>query len=311
MNKLKERVEFFCVILGGIASIFAIIAIFINTVFIVLSLFLVLFIAVALYANKKYKERLEFAEFTEFLTDNPKHNFNLLPKICLALHKNKDTNNLHVRELSVKYTSDFSDIDTSKLTKDEFITYSDTIAYELQAENKNLPKKYVFYRGNMYSRGNPKIEQRSGDREGYEGVPHPEHRNATRVDSSVVCYEWFLQPYNTKYASFPISFKFQYEEKTRPSVYENIIIYPRQFAKRVDRINFEMEFTGIEGNEVIKQAELFQIFKGNNGFEYTTVQDLKFSENKVKTKIEIPIDAKEYEAYHIKILRDLIPTEAK
>lgn len=116
-GKQKEMTLLICSIIGGIADIIAIgialkawdiaVPIFIIT--------LILFLGTIVYLYMKYKERCDFLSFIQYLFDNPTHNFNLLPKICLALDKSKKTNNLSVREMSIKYTCDMRQIDLKSI----------------------------------------------------------------------------------------------------------------------------------------------------------------------------------------------------
>lgn len=108
MRKQKEMALLICSIVGGIADFLAI-AIALKTWSVITFVFIItiiLFLGSIVYLYIKYKERCEFISFIQYLFDNPIHNFNLLSKICLAIDKSKETNNLSVRDMSIKYTYD-------------------------------------------------------------------------------------------------------------------------------------------------------------------------------------------------------------
>ena len=129
MAKKKETILLICALIGGIADIVAIRSIF-NTWNTALAFFittLTFLLGTTIYLYMRYIERCNFLNFVEYLFDNPTHNFNLLPKICLALDKSKEINHLSVREMSIKFTYDMSRINLDSIKKDEYVHYLDTI----------------------------------------------------------------------------------------------------------------------------------------------------------------------------------------
>ena len=125
MRKQKEMALLICSIVGGIADFLAI-AIAFKTwsiTYLVLVITIILFLVTIVYIFIKYRERCDFLGFIQYLFDNPTHNFNLLPKICLSLDKSKETNNLSVRDMSIKYTYDMRKIDLDSIEKNRLRIY--------------------------------------------------------------------------------------------------------------------------------------------------------------------------------------------
>lgn len=94
MKNPKENFLFIVALIGGVADVFAI-AISVKSLSLALPLLigaLILLLSVIVFLYSKYRERRYFISFIQYLFDNPEHhNFNLLPKICLALDKSKES----------------------------------------------------------------------------------------------------------------------------------------------------------------------------------------------------------------------------
>lgn len=249
--------------------------------------------------NSRYEERVEFIEFIEYLFDNSTHKFTLLPKICLALDKERENSSLTVREMNVKYTYDMSEVTLVPSDVNKKIEYLDKIEYSLNAERKNLPKEFCCYLGNMYSIDtNAKISQKHGTQTEYEVVPTPRYRDETYTDSIVQRYSWELRNENIKNEStIPISFLLEYKEKARAQSNDTIIIYPRQYAKEIEKIKFEIKFLG---NAIaLKKVELYKIHKDGKKFKQTPISVAPIKESTVE--FEIKPESKKYEAYYFRV----------
>lgn len=305
MKKQKEMALLICSIVGGIADFLAI-AIVLKTWSITSFVFIItiiLFLGTIVYLFIKYKERCDFLSFIQYLFDNPTHNFNLLPKICLSLDKSKETNNLSVRDMSIKYTYDMRKIDLGLIEENTQIQYLDTIEYCFQAENKKLPEEFVCYLGNMYARNSfAEIYQKHGIQTKYEAVPPPRYTDETRPDSIVQRYSWQLKKENfTKDISVPISFQLKCLETTKANSNDTIIIYPKQYAKKVEYINFEINF--LCDKEILKKVELFKIQKVENKFKHIPVSIISVLNNTATTRIKL--DSTKYEAYYFRVYWEL------
>lgn len=259
----------------------------------------VVFIFAFARVNSRYKERVEFIEFIEYLFDNSTHKFTLLPKICLALDKERENSSLNVREMNVKYTYDMSEVNLVPGDVNKKIEYLDKIEYSLNVERKKLPKEFCCYLGNMYSIDtNAKISQKHGTQKKYEVVPTPRYRDETYTDSIVQRYSWELRKENiTNESTIPISFLLEYKEKARAQSNDTIIIYPRQYAKKIEKIKFEINFLG---NAIaLKKVELYKIHKDGKKFKQTPISVAPIKESTVE--FEIKPESKKYEAYYFRV----------
>lgn len=258
-----------------------------------------MFIFAVARVNSRYKERVEFIEFIEYLFDNNTHKFTLLPKICLALDKERENSSLDVREMNVKYTYDMSEVNLVPGDVNKKIEYLDKIEYTLNVVRKKLPKEFCCYLGNMYSIDtNAKISQKHGTQTEYEVVPTPRYRDETYTDSIVQRYSWELRKENiTNESTIPISFLLEYKEKARAQSNDTIIIYPRQYAKEIEKIKFEIKFLG---NAIaLKKVELYKIHKDGKKFKQTPISVAPIKESTVE--FEIKPESKKYEAYYFRV----------
>ena len=325
MGKLKEKIEFFCLITTGIASILSVISIFVGYRYISVIAFmsvLLLFFVTMVHNRIKYKEFIikhdalqkqhdelvkrhtelnEFNDFIGYLLDNPRHNFLLLPKICLAIDKSKARNNLYTRELFVKHTYDMIKIDTSKTLKKIPLSYHKKIEHTLIVENKNLPDNYVYHYGITNSK-NFKISQKHGNQLEFEEVNLNPYNNATNFAVVRSC-EWPLYP--SFGSTFPMHFKLEWDTLDYIADYKNILLYPMQYATYIELINFEIVFES--DKQLLKKVELFKILKRTDGFNYihVPIPYTQSNPNMNTTKFTIPYDNKNDKAYHIKIYWEL------
>ena len=296
----KEKLLFVCSIVGGVADLIAIIAVLSSWSFayiLLLLSFALTFIALVSYIIR-YKKK-----FIEYLFNNPTHNFNLLPKICLAIDQSTDINDLIVRDMAVSYVCDMSSIDLSSITPTSRIKYNDYIEYSFDVENKKLPKQFFCYLGNLYSDTFfGKISQKHGIQSEYELIPTPRYTDETVTRSNVQKYVWQLKPDNFQCTpTVPINFKIDYAETSKANSNDTIILYPRQFAKKVERITFNFSF--ICSKRILKRVQVFRISQNNRKFSHIPIAELKINNNSAQTTI-IP-DSSKYEVYYFRIYWDM------
>ena len=74
-----------------------------NTLPIVMLLLCFVLTIIIFVLTYKYIRAKSLIGFIEYLIDNPNHNFNLLPKIIMMLHKSKDYNKLNVDDFTINY----------------------------------------------------------------------------------------------------------------------------------------------------------------------------------------------------------------
>ena len=305
MEKQKEVALLICTLAGGIADIIAIIIAIksISPALPFLIIAFVILVCVVVYLYSKYKERCDFINFIQYLFNNNIRNFNLLPKICLALDKTEETNKLFLKKMTVEYTYDMRSVNTGILSHDTPICYSNTIECHLEAENRNIPKEYVIYRGNMKADDSVEIMQKHGSQAIYEAVSPPRYTDETRVDIVVQRYCWQLKRENiTKGRSFPISFKFKYSEKSVANSNSTIVLYPKQYAKSIEVIDFKICF--LCEKDILKRVELFKVWKDDKCFKHTPITGVTLSNNVASIVIEP--DTLECEAYYFRLYWELI-----
>lgn len=297
----KENALFIFALIGCVADIVAMIFAFINTN-ITIGIFtciIILFVILFAFLYRRYVERCNFIKFIEYLFDNSTHNFNLLPKICLALDKYKEKNNLKVRELAVKYTYDMSKINLSSISKNSVIKYTDIIEYSFLFKNENIPNEFVCYLGNMYTDNDmPEISQKHGIQEIYEAVPPPRYTDETYVSSIIQRYCWQLKKENiTNSKQFPLSFKLKCQETTRENSSDTIIFYPKQYAKKIEKIKFDILF--VCDKQILNKVQLFKVWKDGKEFKHTPISETSPINNTFSVAIES--DSSKYEAYYFRV----------
>jgi hypothetical protein len=317
MDKITEKAFFMSMILNGIASIFAIISFFMginNIISMIIIIFLMLLLNILYYVckkynklKKKYDERTEFIAYINFLFNNEKNKFNLLPKIDLVIDKSEEINVLYINQLSAKYIYDMSKIDTTKISQKEKLEYDSVIEYEINAKNEDLPVKYIYYRGNMSAKEDPKAEQKYGTMASFRGIKQSLVYHLDLVDDvKVERYEWLLENKNIRKDSdipFPLSFRFKYKDFKLPNSEGHIVLNPNHFAVHVEKINVEIEF--ISTKQILKRAELNKVWKHNDRFEYMHI-DFKDAPETNTIIFDIPRDIINDKVYHIRIFWELV-----
>jgi len=242
---------------------------------------------------RKYKSLKDYVDFLEYLIDNDKNNFCLLPQVCMRLHKSKEYNKLRVKQLTLNCTYDFHNIVRENVQSASEIEFCDTMEYQMEIENNDsIPETYTLYRGNTYSDGtSPEIWERLGNRE-YGEIPLDER------EKYVNKYKWPLpQSDIPRSGSFPLAFKFVYHEKNHADAKDVIIFYPIQFAEKIEKVRFNISIK--HPTEVMEKADLYQIKRLAGGFDRMPLRKCKSEKNHVVFEIEPKCDI--CEAYYIEV----------
>lgn len=272
-----------------------------STAVLMLVLCIVVSVIIAVLTYKYIKTK-NFISFLEYLYDNPDHNFNLLPKRILMIHKHNDYNKFSANTLDVNYEYDFSKIDFDEIEPDSHVLIKDTIEYNMISENRSIPEKFVDARGNMYSI-DPSVElyQKHGVQKTYERVPIPYYGQEIYTNVTTQRYSWKLLQSNISNGnSFPLSFKYIYQEKIRASSSDTIILYPIQYANRIKKLTISIKFKS--DNVLITKADFYQINKHNRKFDRTAIKEYSMetiSNNQVSFNVEPKCNL--YEAYYIEL----------
>lgn len=309
MRTMPKYLEMLCAGVGLIANLVAIILSVINNnaILIVFFAFLLLWIVFSSFLLLSYQNKFKFLRFVEHLFYNKHNNFDVLPKICLLLDQTDEYNKLDVDTLTVKYTFNFSDIDLTHISSDSNIEYKSTIEYTIMAKNENIPDRFVVYRGNMYSvDSRTELLQKHGAQKDYLPVQPPESNGEDMVSTAIQRYSWVIEKSNiTQGNAFPISFLFHYNEKAKANDNDFIVFYPIQFAKRVGRITFDIEF--LCEKTILQKVWLYKLGE-ENGFVHVPIAGVKIERNPAFITIE-PSCSK-VDAYYLKAYWELADEDA-
>ena len=108
--------------------------------------------------NYQNIERKEYVQFIEYLIDNEKHNFRVLPLLRMYIHKNNYVNKVTIDQANIKCTIKPS---SEMQNNQSDVLHGDyTLEYNFAIVNKNLPKIFHFISANDYSNDNPEIKYR-------------------------------------------------------------------------------------------------------------------------------------------------------
>ena len=273
-----------------------------NTLPIVMLLLCFVLTIIIFVLTYKYIRAKSLIGFIEYLIDNPNHNFNLLPKIIMMLHKSKDYNKLNVDDFTINYEYDFSENDYDNLKPNSPIKIVDTIEYSMISENKKIPEEFIVDRGNMYSKdSSAEVYQKHGIQENYEKVPIPHYGQEVYTNVTTQRYSWKILKKNiTKSNSFPLSFKFVYNEVGHANATDTIVFYPFQYARNIKQATFCIHFNCLE--KTMTKVDVYQVNKGKHGFQSISIKEFDkdtISNNKVSFSVEPKCSL--YEAYYIRV----------
>ena len=310
MEDEKENIFFAFAVIGCIADSIGIIFSFINenTSVAFLGMAIVFLILLSAFLLRKYIERCNFLRFIKYLFYNEENKFNILPKICLELDNRKKWNNLVVKKLNIKYIYDMSNIKNLNNLK---INYINIIEYNFICENNKIPNEFVCYYGNMHA-NNPlfKISQKHGIQNNYEAVPSPRYvdeKDEAYISSAIQKYRLHFKKENiTKGKVFPFSFKLECKDKADRKAAGIIVFYPKQYAKTIEEVNFDILFKGKSKN-ILKKVQLFKICKEGNNFKTIPIYEFRPQNNEFSYKIEP--DSSKYEVYYFQVYWEITDTE--
>ena len=148
-----------------------------------------------------------------------------------------------------------------------------------------------------------KISQKHGSQSDYEAVPEPRYTDETETDTNVERYCWQLKKENmTGRSEFPISYRLKYVEQQRANSNDIIVIYPRQYAKRIEEIEFQVCF--LCDKKILKDVAVYKVWKDQNNFKHTPISGVHIEHNTASIRIEP--DTHKYEAYYVKTTWEMV-----
>lgn len=262
---------------------------------------------VIFFAWRKYKELNKYVRFVEGLIDNKYHNFLLLPKLRMYLHKNKINNKVEIEDMKVTYII-YPSANTTTSREDELLG-DGSVEYEIRIRNRNLPNTFYFIAGNDYSDEEPQIFYKIGN----NGI-----RSRLEVKSERIAPYWRGRIKSGKIAldktrlsqehtiSIYIEVRcnrlFEFKKLGR----DTIICLPKLFSDDIDRIEYMIDVSKFNGTKFYCNAKRIYMNK-----EYR-VDEINCEEGNgiFKTNIE-PKEVKGESAYYFRIGLDEIDPEER
>lgn len=260
-------------------------------IFIVLFIFIIISLITELYLKERY------IRFVEFLFENKKHNFNLLPKMRMYLRKEKMCNKLDVYSLEVTYNVKHKKSSESSLLGDA------EIIYNLRAYNKSLPDSYKLIIGNDYSNKMPHFFYKYGDIKDYMKCS-PEEKNCSLYYKNVVRELSFKldKSHITQSKFLDISFKLYYENsfEFEHNNFDTIICLPKIYGDSINCMKYVINLEGFP-NDINFYFFTYSICGDKLNFFINDIANECLEKNKSFSVEFSPNSTKDEKAYYFRI----------
>lgn len=128
-----------------------------------------------------------FIKFIQYLFDK---DFNVLPKICLAVDKAKEQIGFKVKSLNIKYNYIMPKIDYKEVNENTYVSYTGIIEYNFKFENKMIPKEFVCYLENVKVTEALQVSQKHGCQMDFENIPFVNVQGEDNPESIINRYSW-------------------------------------------------------------------------------------------------------------------------
>lgn len=242
-----------------------------------------------------YWKKMKYINFIEYLFNNNNHRFTLLPKFRIYIENKKRKNQIHIKELKIKYI-------ISRNPNYDDIIADLKIEYQLKIKNKKLPKQYYIIFGNDYAERKPHIEYSICNNPmasvTFIEAKHSEYERGI-INEAVIN----LEHDNLPKKEFELKITHSYENSFNFSVTNTytLILLPLLYGNKIDIINYEINFQ--EFNDYpefyCNAYYISQTKKFGKNYDIKDVSTLLKSSNFVKT---ISLDKIESEsAYYFRI----------
>ncbi len=260
-------------------------------IFTVLFIFIIISLITELYLKERY------IRFVEFLFENTKHNFILLPKMRMYLRKEKMRNKLKICSMEVKYNVKHKESTESSLLGDA------EIIYNLKVYNKSIPKSYKLIIGNDYSDKMPQFYYKYGDIEDYlKGSP--EEKNCAPYYKNVVRELGFTLEKNhiTQSEWLEISFKLFYENsfEFEHNYFDTIICLPKIYGDSIEYMKYDINLDGFP-NDIDFYFFTYSIFADKLNFVINDIPNKCVEKNKSFSVEFNPNSTKDEKAYYFRL----------
>lgn len=222
-------------------------------------LLLVMFSSLMLFLIwSKHRKLLQYVKFIEYLMNNDKHNFILLPKIKMYIHRNKIINKIKIKQLDVTYNITRHSNNPDK--NDGLLLGDMVINYEMLIENKCIPSEFNFVSGNDYSNLSPELKYRYGSRSDYQDMDDNSELIAPYWRGSLKHYSFGIEKhYLPQEGDLKIEIKVSCENafvfNTIPR--DTIICLPEVFSDDIDFIYYSINLFDFE--EINYYCDAYQI----------------------------------------------------
>lgn len=253
--------------------------------------------------SSELDERKDFIEFIEYLF---KYDFTILPKICLALDRTREFNQVNIRKLTAIYEYDMTQIDLAEeeITASSDIKFDGRITFCTETVNRDLPKEYVRYMGNMYAEKLPPVYQRHGNQVKFEAVSYNEEEDKTEIGAGIRRYSWDLVQEDIGHEdTVDIDYFWDCKESGKARGGSTLILYPKHHGKKIEKIEIKVIFKS--DRIVLKKFDLHRIRRSGKAQRYnnTPMKCLNNCGNEVSYSF-VP-DENGYEVYYVKLEWDL------
>ena len=256
----------------------------------------------------KHRKLLRYVKFIEYLMNNDKHNFVLLPKIKMYIHRNKIINKMKIKKLDVTYNITRHSINPDQ--NDDLLLGDMVIKYEMLIENKCIPNEFNFVSGNDYSNLSPELRYRYGSRPDFQDMGDNCELVAPYWRGSLKRYSFrlerqFLSQEGDLIIEIEVSCKKAFVFDTIPR--DTIICLPEVFSNNIDSINYYINLIDFEGINFYCDAYQINAEKG----EFTT-QKIGCKKQKGKNSFEsyfYPNKLKGEKAYYLRVGTNRIDRE--
>lgn len=211
-----------------------------------------------------YKKNYDYINFIEYLCNNNRHRFNLLPRFRIYMHQHKILNKIHVRSLDITYQ-----IDGKKYQNEKEPLYGDvTITYKYEIE-KTSTSEFIWIYGNDYAEDPPLINVKYGSMKEYMQIGAEPCSCPPYMKSVVRCTKIeFLKDYKTEGKIWPMEIKVFYKKAFD---FENldldtIICLPMLYGNKIDQMDYHIQLHNY--SEAVKFYFFpYKIIKKGKGYD--------------------------------------------
>lgn len=259
-------------------------------------------IFIFLICIKHYKV-LDYVKFIEYLMNNEKHNFVLLPKIKMYIHNYKISNYIKIKNLNIEYDITYNK--PSEEENEDLILGDMLIKYDIFIENKNIPNDFNFVSGNDYSNFSPNVKYRYGSRNDYQPMSENHELVAPYWRGSLKHYSFgferrFIPQEGDLKVEIIVSCDKAFIFRTIPR--DTIICLPEIFSKSIERIDYKINLKDFDDKKFYCDA--YQIYSEKRKYTTRQLGCEKEPNNQSFSSVLFPNKIKSEKAYYFRVGMD-------